>query len=112
MTKVEIFEIGLFLSTLALGGFCFIIWYRLKKLSNLEEGLGQAIAVMVLEVERFEKALQALKPETEIISKDLNVAVERARAERKIWDLHRGNIQNPMRDPSINMVKRIRGKRS
>lgn len=75
---------------LASGGlavFCVILTRRLRRLNDLEDGLGGAIAVMVAEVDRLEHAIRNARQEATAASNSLAEKIELARKERGLWDL-------------------------
>ena len=57
MTIGLILQAALVAAGLALAGFCLLLSRRLRKLNDLETGLGGAIAVMAAEIARLEAAL-------------------------------------------------------
>ena len=63
MTLIQFFNILLVPLSGVLSYFCFSLTRKLRKLNNLESGIGAAIAVMVTEVRRLEKALESAKHE-------------------------------------------------
>ncbi|WP_265501945.1 hypothetical protein [Paracoccus beibuensis] len=72
---------------LGLGGFCLALTRRLRKLNDLETGLGGAIAIMAAEVDRLERAIRQARDEATAASQGLAEEIETARRERAIWDL-------------------------
>ncbi|CAM3436760.1 hypothetical protein PANO111632_18930 [Paracoccus nototheniae] len=77
----------LLLACLGLGLFCLTLARRLRRLNDLETGLGGAIAVMAAEVDRLERAIRAARDEAMEASTRLADEIETARRERAIWDL-------------------------
>ena len=71
----------------ALAGFCILLARRLRKLNNLETGLGGAIAVMSAEVDRLDRALRKARDEASAASETLAEEIAQARREREMWDL-------------------------
>ena len=69
--------------------FCLVLSRRLRRLNDLETGLGGAIAVMAAEVDRLEKAIIAARDEAKSASEALAAEVARSRNERAHWDLRR-----------------------
>lgn len=78
-------QILLAAAALALALWCAILARRLRRLNDLESGLGGAIAVMAAEVARLEAALARARADATEASEALGDAVERARAERARW---------------------------
>ncbi|WP_134682414.1 hypothetical protein [Paracoccus ravus] len=64
-----------------------LISIRLRKLNNLESGLGGAIAVMASEIDRLDSSIRSVKTEALRASSDLSAEIERAKYERKFWAL-------------------------
>ena len=79
-----------------LAAFCFVLSGRLRRLNDLETGLGGAIAVMTAEINRLEAAIGAAKAEATAATKALATQVERAKTERALWTLQQ---QGPARRP-------------
>ncbi|MGP9806399.1 hypothetical protein [Paracoccus sp. NSM] len=78
---------GLLFACLGLAVFCVTLARRLRRLNDLETGLGGAIAVMAVEVDRVEKAIRAAREEATSASRSLADEVAAARRERALWDL-------------------------
>lgn len=87
MTLELAIQVGLIVASVALGMFCMLLARRLRKLNDLESGLGGAIAVMAVEVDRLEKAIKAARDEASSASEALAVEVASARKERAVWEL-------------------------
>lgn len=87
MTPEHIYQAALLAASLGLGTFCLILSRRLRRLNNLETGLGGAIAVMAAEVDRLERAIRSTRDEAMEASARLADEIETARRERAIWDL-------------------------
>jgi len=85
MTTPEILQIGLALSASALAAYCFVLARRLRRLNDLETGLGGAIAVMSGEVSRLEVAIATAQREATAATQRLAAEVEKARQERALW---------------------------
>lgn len=78
---------GLLLACLGLAVFCITLARRLRRLNDLETGLGGAIAVMAAEVDRLERAIRSARDEATSASRALADEVAAARRERALWDL-------------------------
>lgn len=87
MTVEFIFQSVLVVASVGLSGFCLLLARRLRRLNDLETGLGGAIAVMAAEVDRLEKAIRAARAEATEASESLAGEITRARNERALWDL-------------------------
>lgn len=87
MTMDHLMQGLLLLACLGLGLFCLMLTHRLRKLNDLETGLGGAIAVMAAEVDRLERAIRSARDEAMEASARLADEIETARRERAIWDL-------------------------
>lgn len=59
MTMTLFIQAALVVAGLSVAGFCHLLARRLRKLNDLETGLGGAIAVMAAEIARLEAALAA-----------------------------------------------------
>ena len=87
MTLEQLMQILLLAACLGLGVFCATLARRLRRMNNLESGLGGAIAIMAAEVDRLERAIRAARDEATCASERLADEIETARRERAIWDL-------------------------
>ncbi|MDO5620006.1 MAG: hypothetical protein Q4G24_00900 [Paracoccus sp. (in: a-proteobacteria)] len=84
-----ILQVTLAVASVGLAVFCVVLARRLRRLNDLETGLGGAIAVMAAEVDRLEKAIIAARDEAKSASEALAAEVARSRNERAHWDLRR-----------------------
>ncbi|MDQ7776243.1 hypothetical protein [Paracoccus aminovorans] len=87
MTIAQVLQIALIAFTIGLSGFCFTLARRLRKLNDLESGLGGAIAVMTSEIGRLEKSILLAKAEATSATQALADEIERAKQERAFWML-------------------------
>lgn len=87
MTLDHLFQAALLAASLGLGAFCLILSRRLRRLNDLETGLGGAIAVMAAEVDRLEIAIRSARTEATEAGEALSREVAAARKERALWDL-------------------------
>lgn len=82
MSVEMILPAALMAACLAVALYCHILARRLRRLNDLETGLGGAIAVMSAEVARLEAAIAAARAEAEGASRALAAEVARAQDER------------------------------
>ncbi|MFN3527022.1 MAG: hypothetical protein ACK4YU_13090 [Paracoccus sp. (in: a-proteobacteria)] len=87
MSIEHLLQAGLLLASVGLAVFCITLARRLRRLNDLETGLGGAIAVMAAEVDRLERAIRAARDEAMSASQGLCDEISTARKERAIWDL-------------------------
>ena len=87
MTVSLILQGALVVAGLAVAGFCHVLARRLRKLNDLETGLGGAIAVMAAEIARLEAALAAAQAGATTASDGLAREIEKAKSERAYWAL-------------------------
>lgn len=87
MTIAQLLQVALIAFSIGLSGFCFTLARRLRKLNDLETGLGGAIAVMTSEIGRLEKSILLAKAEATAATKTLADEIERAKEERAFWML-------------------------
>lgn len=87
MNFPQIIDISLLVFSVGLSTFCFILARRLKKLNDLESGIGGAIAVLVAEIERLEQSLAAARNGATAAASGLETAITRAKDERAYWAL-------------------------
>lgn len=89
MTASQILQLALLTFSVGVGFFCFVLARRLRRLNDLETGLGGAIAVMTSEIGRLERAIHAAKAEATVATRGLAEEVERAKEERAFWVLQK-----------------------
>ncbi len=87
MTLDHIFQAGLVLASSGLAIFCLVLARRLRRLNDLETGLGGAIAVMAAEVDRLDRAMSEARDQATAASEELSRQIVAARKEREAWDL-------------------------
>lgn len=87
-TIADIPRVILALAALALWAWCMILARRLRRLNDLETGLGGAIAVLATEAARLETALAQAQKEAAEAGAALEATVERARDERARWAIY------------------------
>lgn len=87
MTYQDIIPILLICLCAGLSSFCFLLSRRLRRMNDLETGLGGAIAVMISEVNRLESAIRAARAEALKATDQLSSEVEKAKQERAYWML-------------------------
>lgn len=75
--------------SVGLAFFCVVLSRRLRRLNDLETGLGGAIAIMAAEVDRLEKAIIAARDEARTATEGLATEITRSRSERAHWELQR-----------------------
>lgn len=92
MTLSIILQVALCVFAGALALFCAVLSRRLRRLNDLETGLGAAIAVMTSEIERLERAIGAAKAEATAATQNLASEIERAKSERAYWALQRSMV--------------------
>lgn len=90
-------QFGLILASAVLAIFCLVLARRLRKLNDLESGLGSAIAIMSAEVDRLEKSILATKNETRAECQRLQDHIDQARRERAAWDSASQNFRGDTR---------------
>lgn len=86
-TLQHVAQMGLAFACVALTVYCAVLARRLRRLNDLESGLGGAIAVMSAEVSQLEAALGQTRREAASAGTQLAAAVENARRERALWAL-------------------------
>ena len=87
MTLALALQAALVAAGLVLAAFCWELSRRLRKLNDLETGLGGAIAVMAAEIARLEAALAAAQAGATDASDGLAREIEKAKSERAYWAL-------------------------
>jgi hypothetical protein len=87
MTIPMILQAALVVAALTVAGYCHLLARRLRKLNDLETGLGGAIAVMAAEIARLEAALAAAQAGAATASDGLAREIEKAKSERAYWAL-------------------------
>lgn len=94
MTVSQILQCALLVFSIGLSVFCLLLSRRLRKLNDLETGLGGAIAVMTSEIGRLERSIQAAKNEAMLATQGLAGEIERAKEERAFWILQKKFAEN------------------
>ncbi|WBU56727.1 hypothetical protein [Paracoccus sediminicola] len=89
MTLATILSAICVAATLPLSIYCHILSRRLKRLNDLESGLGGAIAVMTSEISRLDGAIRRARAEAEQATNALSHAIEDARNEKAYWALQK-----------------------
>ena len=113
MTLDHVFQAALLVASLGLGSFCLILSRRLRRLNDLETGLGGAIAVMASEVDRLDRAIREAKDEATAAGQALSAEIAAARKERALWDLRQkltqAQAQAPVNPPApVVPLRRLR----
>lgn len=111
MSTEFILQTALALASVGLAGFCLLLARRLRRLNDLETGLGGAIAVMAAEVDRLERAICAARDEATEASEGLARDIAQARKERALWDL-RQRIGEAARPDEVAVAPRRLRKRA
>lgn len=108
MTMEYLFQAALTVASVGLAGFCLVLARRLRRLNDLETGLGGAIAVMAAEVDRLERAIRVARDEATEASKALAREITTARKERALWDLRQRIGQAAADQPPPASLRRLR----
>lgn len=95
LTIADLSRIALALASFGLWLWCIVLARRLRRLNDLETGLGGAIAVMAAEVDRLERALAQARSEAQQAGEALGAAVDRARDERARWAMGGPDLATP-----------------
>lgn len=104
MNVESLFDGALVVASVLLASFCLVLARRLRRLNDLETGLGGAIAVMAVEVDRLEKAIRHARAEATDASVALAQEIAQARNERALWDLRQriGEAALPVSPPAAS----------
>lgn len=105
MNLESLFQTTLLLASVGLGTFCVVLARRLRRLNDLETGLGGAIAIMAAEVDRLERAIRGARDEATQATEALSREIATARNERALLELRKrihdaagpGHPQHPPR---------------
>lgn len=108
MMAAQVLQIALIVFAVGLSFFCFVLARRLRKLNDLETGLGGAIAVMTSEITRLEKSILLAKGEALQATRTLSEEVERAKEERAFWMLQKKFAENSQSRPARLQRRRRR----
>ncbi|MCF3972684.1 hypothetical protein [Paracoccus salsus] len=108
MTIEDMLQAALVVASVGLAAFCLLLARRLRRLNDLESGLGGAIAVMAAEVDRLEKAIRAARAEATEASESLADEIAHARKERALWDLRQRIGEAAMPEPRQTTPRRLR----
>ncbi len=74
--------------SLPLAVYCYVLSRRLRRLNDLETGLGGAIAVMTTEISRLDHAIRRARAEAEEATTELARMIATSRDEKAYWQLH------------------------
>lgn len=99
MTLMIMVQFAVFILSAAVGVFCLVLSRRLRRLNDLETGLGGAIAVLSAEMSRMQSGLNAARQEAGAAARHLSDEIERAKSERAYWTLQRGMVGAPPKRP-------------
>lgn len=109
MTVEMMLQAALVAASLGLACFCLVLARRLRRLNDLETGLGGAIAVMAAEVDRLEQAIQTARVEATEAGESLSQEIARARKERALWELRQRIDEAAGPDqPMVQSMRRLR----
>lgn len=111
MTMTMLMEFILIIASIGLGCFCLVLARRLRRLNNLETGLGGAIAVMAAEVDRLERTLKNVQAEAAAAGNALTTKIEIAQTERAKWELRQKIGAVAMQIPDFDQPSLRRRKR-
>ncbi len=111
MTVQTILEICIMIGALGLALFCIVLARRLKRLNDLESGLGGAIAVMSAEIDRLEQSIHMAKAEATSASKALAQQIKLAQNERAHLNLQRQVQQASVPVPVAQAPSKLRKRR-
>jgi len=74
--------------------YCFILSRRLTRFTNLEHGVGGAVAVLSAQVDDLTKALERARAETAESGADLRALTERAEMVSRKLELHVASLHD------------------
>lgn len=101
MSSNLILDILLIVASSGLAVFCAVLGRRLRKLNDLESGLGGAIAVLLAETDRLEKSMHAVREEAKRAGDDLASAIAQSQTEREML-----NFRHLVRDAGGHALPR------
>lgn len=110
MSAHHYLEIVMIAISIGLSSYCFTLARRVKNLNNLESGLGGAIAVMIAEIERLERAVHEARTEALSATHSLAAEIQRAKDERAFWVLQQKFADSTGREAGSMLRKRYRRK--
>lgn len=87
MTLTTVFPLISIAMSLPLAVYCFVLSRRLRRLNNLETGLGGAIAVMTSEISRLDQSIRRARAEASTASTELARTIDASRNEKAYWAL-------------------------
>ncbi|MTH80025.1 hypothetical protein [Paracoccus aestuariivivens] len=108
MTVSHILQGGILFFAINLTVFCCLLVRRLRKLNDLETGLGGAIAVMTSEISRLEHSIHSAKTEALLATHGLAEEIEKAKKERAYWTLQKQFAESAMSNSGrVRRKKRV-----
>ncbi|MBC9246767.1 hypothetical protein H4P12_08585 [Paracoccus sp. 11-3] len=108
MNAEYFFQAVLIVASVGLAVFCLTLSRRLRRLNDLETGLGGAIAVMAAEVDRLEVAMRMARDDATAASEALLQNIGTARKERALWDLRQKIDHAVTPETTIIATRRLR----
>ena len=108
MNVEYVLQAALVVASVGLALFCLILSRRLRRLNDLETGLGGAIAVMTAEVDRLEVAMRAARDDATKAGEALADSIALARKERALWDLRQKIDHAAAPETTIIATRRLR----
>ncbi|MFV0302409.1 MAG: hypothetical protein ACK5IP_16330 [Paracoccus sp. (in: a-proteobacteria)] len=111
MTLETIMEAGIIAGSVILMLFCITLARRLRRLNDLEGGLGGAIAILTAEVDRLDQSIRQARQEAMTAGETLAVEVAKAQTERARWDLHLRMREVVPPEPPRGLSSRLRKRR-
>lgn len=108
MNVEYVFQAALLVASIGLALFCLVLSRRLRRLNDLETGLGGAIAVMAAEVDRLEVAMRIARDDATAASEALLQSIAAARKERALWDLRQKIDNAAAPETTIIATRRLR----
>ncbi|MEL6520056.1 MAG: hypothetical protein AAFQ66_03785 [Pseudomonadota bacterium] len=94
------------------GLYCFVLSRRLTKFTNLEKGMGGAVAVLSVQVDDLTKALKRAQETSATSAAELRELTSRAEEARAKLELMLASTHDLPSTSEPRQVKRIRRKRS
>ena len=101
-------DLLLLLAAVGAGAYCFVLSKRLARFTNLEGGMGGAVAVLAVQVEDLRKAMDQARGAAAKSADDLEAITSRAEASAQRLELLMASMHDITEQPRSREVKRQR----
>lgn len=99
-------DIVLGIGALGAGAYCYILGLRLKRLRNMEEGMGAAVSVLAHQVSQMSQTLERTKSAASLSAENLEKITDRAESSARRLELLIASLHDlPKGNSSVEPVR-------